>query len=48
MLEMNRWKKFTKKKNYAVLDFLKVKYYTKIKIKIKDKDKSLHSPHSKI
>ena len=32
---------------YLVLDFLKIKYYTKRKRKQKDKDKSLHGPHSK-
>ena len=41
--------KFTKEKksekNYTVLDFLKVKYYTKRKKE--DKDKSVHSSHSK-
>ena len=37
--------KFTKKKNYPILYFLKVKYYTKKKKN--DKDKSLHIPHSK-
>ena len=31
-----------KKKNYLVLDFLKVKYHKK-----KKKDKSFHSPYSK-
>ena len=39
-----------KKKNYLVLDFLKVKYHTnwkRKKKKDKDKDKSLYSPHSK-
>ena len=44
--------KFTKekkkwKKNYLILDFLKVKYETKRKRKRKDKDKLFHIPYSK-
>ena len=48
MLEMNKWKKYTKKKNYLILDFLKIKYYTKEKKdkEKKNKDKSLYGSQS--
>ena len=40
-------KKKSEKKNYPILNFLKVKYYTKRKRKQKDKNKSLHGSHFK-
>ena len=44
---MNKLKKiYKRKKNYPVLNFLKVTYHTKRKRK-KEKKKILHSPHSK-
>ena len=39
--------KKNEKRNYLVLDFLKVKYHTKRKRKQTGKDKSLHGSHSK-
>ena len=44
-IKFTREKK-SERKNYLILDFLKVKYETKRKRKRKDKDKSLRNPYS--
>ena len=46
-IKFTKEKKNFEKKKYPVLDFWKVKYYTKRKRKKNDKDKLLNIPHSK-
>ena len=46
-IKFTKEKKIEKKIIYLVLNFLKVKYHTKIIIIKINKDKSLHDPHSK-